>query len=114
MQVWFYCDFTVSAVWQNKKHRVMEKIRKKRLWPQAYVVALAQGQQNHLEIFSGILLKQHVYDHASLFVVAVTEGYPEALCFITKLTEKVFAETGGADIRSYILARQKEYDRTGR
>ena len=114
MQFRFYCDFTVSDIWQNKKQKIMGKLKRKRLLPQAFIVALSQGEQNHLEIFSGVLLRQHVYDHAELFVVAVTEGYMEALSFVEQLTDQVFQKTGGADIRGYILARQEEYERTGR
>ena len=114
MHVKFYCDFAVSDIWQNKKQKIMEKLKKNQLWPYAYVIALSQGEQNHLEFFSGMLLRQHVFDHAELFVVAVTDGYCGALCFVEELTEKIFRETGGADIRSYILARQAEYERTGR
>ena len=114
MHVKFYCDLAVSDIWQNKKRKIMEKLKKNRLWPHAYVVALSQGKQNHLEIFSGILLRQHVYDHAELFVVAVTDGYMGALYFTESLAEQVFRETGGANIRKYILDRQAEYERTGR
>lgn len=37
------------------------------------------------------------------FVVGLASGYGEAVDMVVALTEKVAAETGGADIKKYIL-----------
>ena len=114
MQVKIYCDLCVSECWQEKKEKIIRKLRQNRLQPQVYVIALSQGEQNHLEFFSSILLKQRVYRNSGLFVVGITAGYDEALTVTTRIADHVYRETGGTDIRRFILDRQKEYEKAGR
>lgn len=114
MHVKFYCDLYVSRGWQKKKAALMRRLKRKKLLPSVYIVALSQGEQNQLELFSSVLLHQHVFDHTELFVVGITDGYDEALIFTEKMTDKVYRETGTADIRRYILKRQEEFEKTGR
>ena len=63
MRVKIYCDLYISGHWMNKKDKLVEKLHKNRLQPMVYVITLSQGEQNHLEFFPSILLKQHVFDH---------------------------------------------------
>ena len=114
MQVKIYCDLYVSECWQEKKEKIIKKLRQNRLQPQVYVIALSQGEQNHLEFFSSMLLKQRVYKNTGLFVVGIASGYDEALSITAEIADHVYRETGGADIRRFILDRQKEYEKAGR
>lgn len=114
MHVKFYCDLYVSRCWQKKKRMLMKKLEKKKLLPSVYIISLSQGKQNQLEIFSSVLLHQHVYDNTELFVVGIVDGYDEGLLFTQKMAEKVYEKTGAADIRHYILERQQEFEKTGR
>lgn len=114
MQIKIYCDLYVSECWQEKKEKIIKKLRQNRLQPQVYVIALSQGEQNHLEFFSSMLLKQHVFQDAGLFVVGIANGYDEALSITEEITDQVYQETGEADIRRFILERQKEYEKAGR
>lgn len=114
MRIKFYCDLYVSECWQEKKERIIKKLKQNRLQPQVYVIALSQGEQNHLEFFSSVLLKQHVFKDAGLFVVGIADGYDEALSIITAITDQVYKETADADIRRFILNRQEEYEKAGR
>ena len=114
MQIKFYCDLYVSECWQSKKAKIMKKLKENRLQPAVYVVALSQGSQNHLEFFSSMLLKQHIFDNASLFVVGIADGYDEALFCVREITSQVYSETKEMDIRGYLLKKQEEYERTGR
>lgn len=114
MHVNFYCDLYVSQGWQKKKATLKRKLRKKKLLPSVYVITLSRGAQNQLEFFSSVLLHQHVFDNEDLFVVGIADGYDEALYFVEQITDKVYRRTGTADIRRFILKRQKEFDITGR
>ena len=114
MQIKFYCDLYVSECWRDKKAKIMKKLKANRLQPMVYVVTLSQGDQNHLEFFSSVLLKQHVFDSASLFVVGITDGYDEALACVEKIAGQAYRDTGGTDIRGYLLKKQEEFERTGR
>lgn len=113
MQMKFYCDLYVSECWQEKRARIIKKLKQNRIQPQVYVVALSQGSQNQLEFFSSILLKQHVFDNAEVFVVGIANGYDEALFMVRDITKQIYTETGTADLRKYILERQKEYVKAG-
>ncbi len=110
----FYCDLYVSECWQEKKERIIKRLKQNRLQPQVYVIALSQGKQNHLEFFSSVLLKQHIVRDAGLFVVGIADGYDEALSIITAVTDQIYKETADADIRRFILNRQEEYEKAGR
>ena len=68
MQMKFYCDLYVSECWQKKKEKIIKKLKRNRIQPQVYVVALSQGDQNELEFFSSILLKQHVFDNTEVLL----------------------------------------------
>lgn len=114
MQIKIYCDLYVSECWREKKERIIKRLRQNRLQPQVYVITLALGSQNHLEFFSSMLLKQHVFKDAELFVVGIADGYDEALSITTAITEQVYKETADADIRRFILKRQEEYEKAGR
>ena len=114
MQVKFYHDLYVSENWVNKKKKIMKKLKENRLQPEVYVITLAGGMQNNLEFYSSMLLKQHLFEKKELFVVGIADGYMDALDMVERITEDVFRETGDAKIRRYLLARQDEYERTGR
>ena len=113
MQIKFYCELYVSECWREKKAKIVKKLKENRIQPQVYVVALSQGDQNELEFFSSILLKQHAFDNAEVFVVGIANGYDEALFMVRDITEQIYAETGSAELRKYILERQKEYVKAG-
>ena len=114
MRIKFYCDLYISDSWVNKKKKIMEKLQRNALQPTVYIVTLSQGPQNNLEFYSSMLLKQHIYDGADLFVVGIADGYADAVYMIERITADAFRNTGDADIRRYILERQDEYERTGR
>lgn len=114
MQMKFYCDLYVSECWRRKKAKIIKKLKENRVQPQVYVVALAQGGQNELEFFSSILLKQHVFDNADIFVVGIADGYDEALAMVRDIVEEVYNTAGDAGLRTYIMNRQEEYVKTGR
>lgn len=113
MQIKFYCDLYVSECWREKKNKIIKKLKENRIQPQVYIVALSQGDQNELEFFSSILIKQHVFDNAEVFVVGIANGYDEALFMVRDITKQIYTETGTADLRKYILERQKEYVKAG-
>ena len=114
MQVKFYHDLYVSEIWMNKKKKIMKKLQENRLQPAVYVITLAGGEQNNLEFYSSMLLKQHIFDREEIFVVGIADGYTDALYMVERIADDVFRETGKAEIRQYLLARQDEYERTGR
>ncbi|HJA12204.1 MAG TPA: hypothetical protein H9799_04510 [Candidatus Mediterraneibacter merdipullorum] len=114
MELKLYCELYVSECWREKKEKLISRLKKNRLQPRVYLITLAQGGQNHLEFFSSVLLKQHVFDSRELFLVGIADGYDECLAMTEEIAGLVCRRTGGTDIRGYILARQDEFEKTGR
>ena len=114
MKIRLYCDLYVSECWQEKKGKIIKRLADNRLQPQVYVITLAQGEQNNLEFFSSILLKQRIYKAAEIFVVGIAAGYDEAVSLVKDITEQVYKETGDADVRRFITLRQEEFEKSGR
>lgn len=114
MQIKLYCDLYISECLKKKKAKIIKKLKSGSLMPQTYVITLSPGEQNHLEFYSSLLLKQKFYDDTRIFVVGIADGYDECLSVVQKVTEDVYRNTGGADIRHFILERQREYEKAGR
>ena len=108
-----YCDLYVSECWKGKKEKLIRKLRAGRLMPRTYIVTLSRGEQNNLEFYSAMFLKQRFYDDSEIFIVALADGYDECLVITERIAKEVYRKTGGADIRNYILERQREYERAG-
>ena len=85
MKIKCYCDLYVSESLKNKQNQILEEVMEQRPRPSVYLITLAQGKQNHLEFYSGLLLWQHVFDHAELFVVGLADGYYEAVELVEKI-----------------------------
>lgn len=109
MQMTFYCDLYVSKDLEGKKEKVLRKLKANSAQPFVYVITLAQGKQNHLEFYSSLLLKQHIYEDTPLFIVGVAKGYDGALELTEHIVKEIYGRTEDTDIRGYIINRQIEY-----
>ena len=79
MNMEFYRELYVSRSLKKREKRIIEGLKKKRFRKDLYLIVLAQGKQNPLEFFSVLLLKQHIFEDAGLFVVGLADGYEGAL-----------------------------------
>ena len=116
MQTKFFCDLYVSEGWEKKKLKLIKKLQKNKLQknklqPSVYVITLSQGKQNHLEYYSSLLLKQHIFDNASLFIVGIANGYDGALSLIERIAEEAYEKTGEVNLRKFLLDRQEEFEK---
>lgn len=109
MQIEFFCDMYISEDLKSKEDELKKKLLRNKLRAGTYVIALAQGEQNNLDFFSAILFRQHLFEETPFLVVGLADGYDDALYLVEEITKKVCKETGNADIRNYILNRQKEF-----
>lgn len=111
MRVKCFCDLYVSGLLKNKENKVIQNLMEEKLQPMIQVITLARGEQNHLEFFSALLLKQHIYEDQELFVVGLADGYEDALYLVEEIAQDVLEKTNGTDIRGYITARQNEFEK---
>lgn len=108
MRIKCYCNLYVSDALEKRKNKVLADLMNRKFRPGTSVITLSQGEQNHLEFFSSVFLKQHFYDEKEVFVVGIAGGYEEAAELVRKITEEVLVQTGSTDIRNYILENQKK------
>lgn len=71
-------------------------------------MTLAPDEKNQLEIHRYILLLQPVFHREELFVVGISKDYEGALELVEEITQEVYNKTKSADIRSYILDRERK------
>lgn len=106
----YYYALYMDEQIKEKQRTVLKNIENDKWQLEKYLIALTKNERNHLEIFNSVLLVQKSMPKDDLFVVGITSGYAEALEVIEKIAQEVYDETGGADIRNYILQKQREYE----
>lgn len=110
MRIKCYCNLYVSSLLEKRRNKVLKGLMERALQPELTVITLARGEQNHLEFFSALFLRQHYYDEKEFFVVGLAEGDFDAVNLIEEIVREVVDVTGGTDIRGYITERQKEFE----
>lgn len=105
MRVEFYRNLYISEQFEKKKEKIMKKLLANKFQTDVYLLTLPHGEQNQLEFFHSMLLKQKVLQRESYFVVGIAAGYEEAVFLVEKITKEVYDETGTTDIKNYILGR---------
>ena len=98
----------VSRSLKKREKRIIEGLKKKRFRKDLYLIVLAQGKQNPLEFFSVLLLKQHIFEDAGLFVVGLADGYEGALELTEEIVQDVYQKTNDVRLREFILNNQKQ------
>ena len=79
---------------QKKKENLIKKLKNGKLLPGVYLITLASTDQNYPEELP--------------LVVGLTKDFEDALEIVEGITQEVYNETKGADIRSYILEKERE------
>ena len=106
----YYHELYMSEELISKKAEIIEKIQNDKWQMEKYLIVLAKNENNHLEFFNSVLLIQRSIVKDDLFVIGIANGELGAMELIEKITQQVYDETGGTDIRQYILHRQKEFE----
>ena len=108
MNMEFYRELYVSRSLKKREKRIIEGLKKKRFRKDLYLIVLAQGKQNPLEFFSVLLLKQHIFEDAGLFVVGLADGYEGALELTEEIVQDVYQKTNDVSLREFNLNNQKQ------
>lgn len=106
----YYHAVYMSEELISKRKEIIDKIENNKWQPEIYLIVLAQNERNHLEYFHSVLLIQKCIPKEHLFVVGIANGSGGATDLIEKITEEVYDNTKGTDIRNYILQKQHEYE----
>lgn len=105
-----YFDMYISEELKDKKSEILQKIEKKQVQINKYIIVLSKNEKNHLEFYDTALLRQEAFDKESLFVVGIGEGYSGSLKLIETIMQEVLDKTGGTNIRKYFIERQRDFE----
>ena len=92
---------------EKEKEKIIRKLESGKLQPSVHVITLAISEKNQLEIYPTLQFKQPAFPEQDLFVVGITKGYEEAVELVEQIVQEVYEQTGGCDIRSYILEKEQ-------
>ncbi|MBQ2987219.1 MAG: hypothetical protein IJE23_07035 [Tyzzerella sp.] len=106
----YYYALYMDEYAKENQADIIRKIENDKWQMNIYLVALTKGEKNHMEVFHSVLLIQKALSKDDLFVVGIANGYFEALELVEKITQEVYDETGGVDIRNYILQKQRKHE----
>lgn len=106
----YYHALYMSEELISKKAEILDKLENDKWQIEKYLIVLAKNEKNHLEFFNSVLLIQKSISKDDLFVIGIANGKLGAMELIEKITQEVYDETGGADIRNYILQKQQEFE----
>lgn len=78
---------------------------------QAYVIAVASGE-DQLEIFHSGYLKQKYFRFHPPVIVGIASNYEEAVKLVVKITEECLETTGNCNLKEYLKqkVRRKRHD----
>ena len=108
MNMEFYRELYVSPSLKSREKKLRSRLEKGKFGPDLYLIVLAQGKQNPLEFFSTILLKQHVFEAAPLFVVGIADGYAGAVDLVEEIVSDVYRKTQDVRVREFIVNNQRQ------
>ena len=106
----YYHNLYLTENLQKQKEEIIEKLENKKLQLNKYIIVLTENPANHLEFFDSVMLKRNMVPQKDLFVVGITDGYHDALELVEKITQEVYDNTNGINIRQYLLEKQREFE----
>lgn len=101
---YLYTDQSVS----KKKDRIIKKLEEKKIIVGYKLIVVSKGNNTQLEIIDPLLFLQPDYPEFNQLVIGIAKGYDSALEIVETIFRQVYDETGGTDIRSYILCKEME------
>ncbi len=96
----FYKKLYTSPSLQDKKRQIVRKLRAGKMMPSLYVITLS-GQNDLMDIYHSILLKQPYYRKNPPFVIGIAESNGAAVELVQHILMDVYAKTGGFDLKTF-------------
>ena len=98
-------DFEEKIVFNKLSVRVADMLRS----ASYQVGGLEAYFRCHSEITKSEIQKKMV-DSEDLFIIGFADGYHEAVKLVERITQDVLDATGSANIRGYLLEKQREFE----
>ena len=81
--------------------RIVQKIRRGKLQQGIWLITVASNEQNLLDIFQSVYYIQPMFARLNPDIVGIAESEDAAKVLLQKITEDMYRETGGFDVRTY-------------
>lgn len=95
-------------VGENAKKRInyyIRRISNGKPVKDMYLVTIASNKVDQLDIIKSHYLLQPMVMRMCPMIVGIASGYEEACTLVISMVEETFRETGGVDVRKYLLQR---------
>lgn len=88
---------------KTKKHlpTIMNRLRKRRLQPDIWLITLASNQKNLLDIFRSVYYLQPAVEKMNPEIVGIAENEEEARNLVIEILKDVHNQNENFDVRSY-------------
>ena len=94
--------------WEEDFIAYLKKLEEKKIIVGYKLIVVSKGNNTQLEIIDPLLFLQPDYPEFNQLVIGIAKGYDSALEIVETIFRQVYDETGGTDIRSYILCKEME------
>ncbi len=98
----WYKNLYLGETIAPKARRVINKIKKKQLTPDVYIIALASNSENLLDIIPARELLQPGYPAENIRIIGLAQGKKEAVELVTAIVDEVYQKTGQVKIQEYL------------
>ncbi len=96
----FYKKLYTSPSLQKKRRQIVWKLKAGKTLPFVYVITLAE-QNDLMDIYHSVLLKQPYYRKNPPYVIGIADSYPAAVELVQTILQDVNSQTGGYDIKTF-------------
>lgn len=98
----FYQHLYMGEQAAGKRFQILQGLRKRSVQPDIYVITLASGGNNLLDIYSCHEFRRPWREAEDLLVVGIAVGHEEACELAGKIVSQVYRKTGGFQVRQYL------------
>lgn len=98
----FYKKLYISPALQKHKRKLIWQLKTGKIKPFVYVITLAE-QDDLMDIYQGILLKQPYYRKNPPYVIGMADSHGAAVELVQYILTDIYSKTGSYDIRTFCL-----------
>lgn len=107
----YYHNLYIDEGLLEKKEEILYKLEHDVIQLNKYVIVLPENKKNQLELYHSAMLIQKYFKKQELLIVGIADGFEGALLLVKKITQEVYEETEGADIRTWLSEKQCEFEK---
>ena len=104
----WYKNLYLGETIAPKARQIVNKIKKKKLTPDVYVIALASNPLNQLDVIPAWELLQPGYPKEHICIIGLAQGKKEALSLVTTIVDEAYQNTGDVKITDYLRCKWRE------